>query len=108
MQKSFLTWIEVCFISFWVYFFSLNSEYYLSDPNFWFRINNTICSYLSYVLTRGPKSNEELEIDSNSFYEMITGLDLGWVVCLWLLRFQLPRGFVADAYTVITASLESI
>jgi hypothetical protein len=108
MQKSCLTWVEVCFISFWVYFFSLNSEYYFNDPNFWFRINNTICSYLSYVLTRGPKSINDLEIDSNSFYKMITAYDLGWVICLWLLRFQLPGGFVAKAYTSVLALVESI
>lgn len=108
MQKSVLTWFEVCFISFWIYFFSLNSEYYLSDPNFWFRVNNTICSYLSYVLTRGPKSVAELEIDATSFYEMITVYDLGWVIFLWFCRFQLPVGFVSEAYSSIIAFIESI
>jgi hypothetical protein len=108
MKKAFLTWVEIFFISFWVSFFSFNSEYYLSDPNFWFRVNNTICSYLSYVLSRGPKSEEELEIDANSFYEIITVSDLSWVMSLWLLRFQLPRDFVGEVYVSIVALLQSI
>lgn len=107
MKKSILTWFEICFISFWIYFFSVNSEYYLSDPNFWFRVNNTICSYLSYVLTRGPKSLEELELDAKSSYEMITVYDLSWVCFLWFCRFHLPSGFVAELYTATIAFLES-
>ena len=107
MKKSFLTWVEIFFISFWIFFFSLNSKYYLSDPNFWFRVNNTICSYLSYVLSRGPKSQEELDIDANVFYEIITIYDLGWVIFLWFCRFYLPRDFVSDAYTFIITLLHS-
>lgn len=108
MQKSFLTPVEICFICFWIYFFSINSNYYLSDPDFWFRIKNTIYSFLSYVLTRGPKSNAELEHDSQFRYEMITIYDLLWVICLWIVRFNLPTDFSSQFYTLVITFVESV
>ena len=106
MKKPFFSQVEILLISFWVSFFSFNYEYYLSDSNFWFRVNNTIYSYLSYVLSRGPKSEEELNNDSNSFYEIVTIYDLGWVIFLWFLRFQMPRDFVSNIYTLTVALLQ--
>jgi hypothetical protein len=104
MFKSYLNGAEIFFISCWLYYFGVSYDYFFSDPIFWYRCKLTFCSLASIVIVRYDERIEELELkliseaEANLFYKMITWYDLGWIFCLWLLRFNLPVNFFPKIY----------
>jgi len=109
MLKPYLNYVELCFISLWLSYFSFTYEYFTNDPIFWYRCKLTIGSLLSIVIVRYDERTEHLErnliteAESNAFFKLITLYDLSWILFLWFLRFQLPTDFVEQLYNFILA-----